>query len=163
MFKNFQNCFLHAGIFLAFYKKIPNIYEFQNPLENNFNIFLSKFRLSTPWSSSIWLLEHNGYLGSADPLVAVVRAPLAPKVTWPLWSGSLRVPSLVFLLIEAERGVLSSHAHSLHSHSLSHILAQVSIVFWLKFDCKKTLSLISLLQDCPHTWRNNFRVRVSIH
>ena len=39
--------------------------------------------------------------------------------------------------------------------------ARIFIGFWLKFDYKKTLSLISLLQDCLHTWRNNNRVGFS--
>ena len=61
------------------------------------------------------------------------------------------------LLNRGREGVRSSHAHSLHSHSLSHILARISIGFWLKFDCKNSLSLISLLQDL----RNNIRVIIS--
>ena len=48
-----------------------------------------------------------------------------------------------------------------HSHSLSQILAWVFIGFWLKFDFKKTLFLISLLQEQPHIWRNNFWGRIS--
>ena len=39
-----------------------------------------------------------------------------------------------------ERGEEFSCSHT-HSHSLSHILARVSFGFWLKFDCKNTLSL----------------------
>ena len=152
MFKNFQNCFLHAGIFLALYKK----YQIFMSFKILWKIILTYFRANSGWAphghlpydcwSSTAKGEHQRtHQGVGRTQVAVVRAPLAPKVTWPLWSGSLHVPSLVFLLIEAERGVLSSHAHSLHSHSLSHILARIFIRFWLKFDCKKTLSLISLL------------------
>ena len=129
MFKNFQNCFLHAGIFLAFYKKIPNIYEFQNPLENNFNIFSSKFRLSTPWSSSIWLLELNGQRGApADPPGG--RPNPGSRCAGPTCSkGHLTVvvglSSCAFARFPLnrgrERGVELYHAHTL-THTPSHKL-----------------------------------------
>ena len=106
--KLFSACWNFSSTFPFLQKYQKYFLSFKIFLENILNIIFEQNLAEHPWSSSIWLLELNSQRGTAagppggrpNPqvsrtLVAIVQAPLAPTVTWPLWPASLRVPSLI--------------------------------------------------------------------
>ena len=152
---NFQNYFLHAVIFLAFfpfYKKTKNIFWVLKSLEkNNLDIFSSKLlavhhisKVHNRWGS-IWPKggTRGPTLGPADP---TGRPTQGQRLLGPTFSnGSIAVVAClssgaraIFSLNRGREGCWALSCSHTHSHSLSHILARVSIGFWLKFGFKKS-------------------------
>ena len=117
------------------------------------------------WALAVsqWAQGGAGHIAvSADPTFQRLTASFLQRLLAVVPNSSQRCPAILSLNRGREVGVELSHSTLIHSLPLK-LCSRVFIGFWLRFDCKNThsLSLISLLQDCLHTWRNNIRVRVS--
>jgi len=179
MFEIFKIVFCMLEFFLAFfpfYKKTKNIFWVLKSFgKNNLDIFSSKllavhhiFKELNHWGSTRPKGGTRGpTLGPADP---IGRPTQGQRLLGPTFSNSFLtvVPSSSLGALAQfpsnrgrERGDELSCSLSPLSLPLTHscsgflwILTQV----WLQ---EHSLSLISLLQDWSHIWRNNFWVRVS--
>ena len=134
--KLFSACWNFSSIFPFLKKDQKKFWVLKSFGKNNLDIFSSKLWPCTIFSKLGTVEESPGQRGapggpprSVGPRANGSWAPPSPTASWPLCLAPSWVHSHSFLQIEAERGVMSSHAHSLHSHSLSHILARFPLDF----------------------------------
>ena len=150
---NFQNYFLHAGIFLAvfLFTKIPKkIMSFKILWKIIWTSFRAKIWPSTPWSFSIWPLELNGKReAAAGPPGGppnpgnYCEGPTCSNGHLTIVAGLSSRAFAHFPLNRGQEGCWALSCSHTHSHFLSHSLLGFSLDFgWSLISRKLSLSFL---------------------